>query len=686
MPVFIGDTFTKSLEKLAHQEQKVAKVIAFDLYISTPSPGGHFHRVEKSRDPDFWSLRVNSDIRIILHKRDNNLLICYVDHHDKAYDWARRNRMEKHSVTGAMQLVHFQEVEEKVAHTGPKAKRPWAHLSEATLLEQGVPPGWIKAVQQGTEEDLDCWTRHLPGEAVEALLQWATGQEPLAPPTKGDLTQDPMDHPDSKRRFRLIGNAGELQQALDFTWEKWTVFLHPEQRKIVEADYGKPARVCGSAGTGKTIVALHRAFRLAVNHSKARVFLTTFSDPLAKSLQAKLKILGDANPEALERIDVRSLDTLGQDLFKARIGPEKVLGKPVLMDRIRAAYEKSPLIGFSVGFVLTEWEHILDAWQLESFEAYEKFSRVGTRRRLTSSQRRVLWDFFEPIKRQITEAKGVSQSELFTRLAKIMTPESSPYEFVVVDESQDLSVAQLRFLASLGGNRKNGLFFAGDSGQQIFQRPFAWKDLGLDIRGRSKILKINYRTSQQIRQQTDRLLNTHITDSEGEIENRRDVISLFAGPNPQIQTFASIKKEIAGVGDWIKETIAEGVLPQEIGLIVRGPGQFHRAKDAAAYAGVGTVVLDRGETEKTGYIRIASMQEAKGLEFKAVAVMACDDKVIPSQDLVESLGDVADLDMILQRERHLLYVGCTRARDALWVSGVEPISEYLVDMQKGKLG
>ena len=684
MPTYYADSFTQSFEKLGNKEQNLVKILAWDLNNSKPTTGTQFHRVEKSKDPDFWSLRVNSDLRIIVHKQGPKLMICYVDHHDKAYDWARRRRLETHPVTGSVQFVVIPEVEEKVAHTGPKAKRPWAHLSEATLLEQGVPPGWIKAVQQGTEEDLDSWTRHLPGEAVEALLQWATGNQPLAPATNPG--QDPMVHPDTQRRFRLIGNAGELQQALDFTWEKWTVFLHPEQRKIVEADYGKPARVCGSAGTGKTIVALHRAFRLAVNHSKARVFLTTFSDPLAKSLQAKLKILGDANPEALERIDVRALDTLGQDLFKARIGPEKMLGKPVLMDRIRAAYEKSPPVGFSVGFVLTEWEHILDAWQLESFEAYEKFSRVGTRRRLTSSQRRVLWDFFEPIKQQITEAKGVSQSELFTRLAKNMTPESSPYEFVVVDESQDLSVAQLRFLASLGGNRKNGLFFAGDSGQQIFQRPFAWKDLGLDIRGRSKILKINYRTSQQIRQQTDRLLDTHITDSEGEIENRRDVISLFAGPNPQIQTFASIKKEIAGVGDWIKETIAEGVLPQEIGLIVRGAGQFHRAKDAAAYAGVGTVVLDRGETEKTGYIRIASMQEAKGLEFKAVAVMACDDKVIPSQDLVESLGDVADLDMILQRERHLLYVGCTRARDALWVSGVEPISEYLVDMQKGKLG
>jgi hypothetical protein len=154
------------------------------------------------------------------------------------------------------------------------------------LLSYGVPPEWLADVKGADEDSLLTLAEHLPGEAAEALLELATGGRPRVALPVAAVTS-PFDHPDAQRRFRVMTNVEELQCALEFPWEKWTVFLHPEQRQWVERDYSGPARVSGSAGTGKTIVALHRAAHLARSHPDARVLLATFSETLAHALHTK---------------------------------------------------------------------------------------------------------------------------------------------------------------------------------------------------------------------------------------------------------------------------------------------------------------------------------------------------------------------------------------------------------------
>jgi mRNA-degrading endonuclease RelE of RelBE toxin-antitoxin system len=684
MAVYLSDTFQASLSKLPVKEQKAVKTTVFDFQTEGVKPGDKFHRVEKSKDTNFWSMRVNDDVRLIVHKMSDNYLLCYADHHDAAYNWARNRKIENHPKTGSLQIVVIPEVEKPdVPKRKPKvdAKFPLAHLTDEELLSHGVPQEWLDAVRQATEDTVLDLEPNLPQEAMEAVLQWVTGKKPVKPKPK-DPDRTGFDHPDAQRRFRLIGTASELQQALNYPWDKWAVFLHPEQRKMVEADYLKPARVCGSAGTGKTIVALHRAFALARKHPDARVFLTTFTDSLANALKAKLKILGEVDPQVLERIDVRAIDRLGKDLYKARVGKEQLAMREQVLAALREAFENGPVVPYPFAFFVNECDHVLDAWQFTSADEYLKFPRSGTKRRLSGPQRQLIWDIYTVANAELTSKGLITRSCLFTQLASILTPEKSPYEFVVVDEAQDLSVAQLRFLAALGGNEKNRLFFAGDSGQQIFQRPFAWKDVGLDIRGRSKILKVNYRTSHDIRRKADMLLDQVIMDAiEGETENRNDVVSLFNGPQPIIKGLASIDAESEAVATWIGNCRKAGLADHEIALIVRGTPQFARAKMAAAKANVELVELDGNETTTRLGVRLATMHEAKGLEFKAVAVMACDHNVIPDMHMVDELGDDADIDIILDRERHLLYVACTRARDYLWVSGVNPLSEFVKDLE-----
>jgi superfamily I DNA/RNA helicase len=255
-----------------------------------------------------------------------------------------------------------------------------------------------------------------------------------------------------------------------------------------------------------------------------------------------------------------------------------------------------------------------------------------------------------------------------------------PYDFVVVDEAQDMGVAHLRLFAALGEDRRNALFFAGDLGQRIFQQPFSWRALGVDIRGRSRTLRVNYRTSHQIRQSADRLLDPEQTDADGVVESRAGTVSVFNGPPPTIELFDDEDAEVAAVAEWIAERVAEGFVPEELSVFVRSDAELERATRAVDEAGVPFVVLDENMRPARGAVSVSTMHLAKGLEFRAVAVMACDDEVLPSQARIESMADEADLEDVYRTERHLLYVACTRARDHLLVTGVKPGSEFLEDL------
>ena len=555
----IADTFTDSLTRLTGDEQKAVKTTAFDLRLNPTSPGLSFHKLDKARDKNLWS----------------------------------------------------------VSHV--------------------CPSRWLSQLIQ--------------------------------------------QHPDAQRRFRVMANVEELTRALDFPWEKWTVFLHPEQRQWVERDYLGPARVSGSAGTGKTIDALHRAVYLARANPDARVLLTTFSDALAGALLTRLNRLVSNQPKLAERIDVHSLSAIAVRLYKMHLGPMLPARQHEIKELLREAAKGVGDSKFSHHFLLTEWEQVVDAWQLDGWEAYRDVARLGRKTRLPEAQRRLLWSIFEKVYCALRAKNKVTEATMFANWPKSSRKErAAPFDLAVINEAQDVGVSQMRFLAALAGGRPNALFFAGDLGQRIFQQPFSWKSLGVDIRGRSRTLRVNYRTSHQIRMQAGRLLGPAVTDVDGNSEERGDTVSVFNGPPPCILLFSSESNEASAVAGWIKEQTMAGVLPHEIALFVRSAGQLERGKVAAKQTGLPYVVLDDDVEAESGEISISTMHLAKGLEFRAVAVMACDDEIIPLQDRIETVGDDADLQEVYDTERQLLYVACTRARDNLLVTSVKPASGFLDDL------
>jgi hypothetical protein len=685
----IADTFTDSLARLTRDEQKLAKTTAFDLQVSPENSGMSFHKLDRARDKHFWSVRVGSDLRIIVHRTDDSLMLCYVDHHDRAYDWAERRKLEVHPQTGAAQLVEIRERTEEILIrkpveaplTEPESPRLFNRISRENLLQYGVPEEWLDAVLEATEETILELADHLPGEAAEAVLDLAVGRTPLLPQPRIP-SENPFDHPDSQRRFRIVDNQEELAMALEFPWEKWTIFLHPAQRRLVEGEYSGPLRVAGSAGTGKTIVALHRAVFLTRQNPEARVLLTTFSDALANALKRKMRELLWSQPKLAERLDIQSLDAVGRKLFEVHLGKIKIASSETINQLISEASAQTPDQKFSLAFLRSEWEQVVDAWQLTSWEEYRDVLRLGRKTRLSEKQRKQLWSIFSLVRSNLEKLGQITMPDMFGRLTILYAGEQhSPYEFYIIDEAQDIEIGQLRFLSALCGDRENGLFFTGDLGQRIFQTPFSWKAAGVDVRGRSKTLRINYRTSHQIRAQADRLLDPEFSDVDGNTESRRDAQSMFNGPDPVIFMAHSPADEIEKVGEWLRERTNEKIAAHEIAIFVRSAAEMDRAIAATTKASLSYQILDKRLEIAADKLSLATMHLAKGLEFRAVAVMACDEEIIPMQSRLSAAGESADLEEIYNTERQLLYVAITRARDHLLVSsGMKP-SEFLDDLQ-----
>jgi hypothetical protein len=701
MQFVIANTFQESLGKLQGQEQTAAKLAAMELQMNPAHPSLKMHRLDKVKDKNFWSARANDDVRLIVHRTENSCLLCYVDHHDAAYAWAERRKLSVHPTTGAAQMVVLKETVhevvvrkyvDEVATVAPKPLPLLTSASDAELLAYGVPVEWLTAVRSAMEDSVLDLVGNLPEEAREAVLTLATGVRPakaeepakVAEVTHAKAEQAAFAHPDAQRRFRTVNSREELERALNAPWEKWTVFLHPDQRALVERNFNGPARVTGSAGTGKTVVALHRAVHLAEAHPSSRVLLTTFSDVLANALLNRLRLLIGSRPRLGEQIEVLPISAMARRLYDSNLapvyGPVSLASEEHIRNLLSESAAVQEITQFSPSFLFAEWEQVVDAWQLKTWSAYRDVPRLGRRTRLREPQREALWRIFARTIERLSSERLMTEAEMFTRLAQHYDDGGAPpFDFAVVDEAQDISQAELRCLAALGGGRPNALFFAGDSGQRIFQQPFSWKSVGVDVRGRSTNLKVNYRTSHQIREHADRLLDREVADSDGNVEDRRGTVSVFNGPKPEVRSAGDEADEGALVASWLNARCDEGARVEEIGIFVRSAAQLDRAEAAAKIAGVHCKRLETRMETSPGVLPISPMHLAKGLEFRAVVVMACDEGVLPNEERIESSADPSDLEAIYNSERQLLYVACTRARDRLLVTSAGTPSEFLRD-------
>ena len=421
------------------------------------------------------------------------------------------------------------------------------------------------------------------------------------------------------------------------------------------------------------VVAAGRRRKMFGHATGARVDPAASRDPHPQRLDVKRseaeRVGAREAGGIVPRITTASFQGIAEQMYQLEHGVRpRIASEAVLRERLAEAAKAAQLKGFSDRFLLSEWINVVDAWGITTFDAYATVQRMGRKSRLGPNQRERLWPVFQAVRSTLAAERYTTWAQVFTGLAEALADRPrKPFAHVILDEAQDLAPAELRFFAALAPAGPDALFLADDMGQRIFQHPYSWSSLGVEVRGRSHTLKICYRTSQQIRQAADHLLPPVLRDVDGLEDERRGIVSVFDGPAPLVETFATGEDEASAVGTAVAGWLADDIAAQEIGIFVRTPDLVARAR-----AALRTI-------EGADAITTAPMHLAKGLEFRAVVVMACDQGVLPLDDRVADAADEAELDEIYETERRLLYVACTRAREHLLLTGVRPASEYLDD-------
>jgi len=421
------------------------------------------------------------------------------------------------------------------------------------------------------------------------------------------------------------------------------------------------------------VVALHRVAFLVRGDEKARVLLTTFSKALASRLEHTLnQLLGDS--PARQRVTVKNLHQLAVQYYSQ---PFTALEDAPLKRAITRAIRETGVDGFSVGFLLAEWHHVLDAYDVNSFADYRQIARVGRGTPLQVRQRMQVWKVFDKVRQQLA-AEQMSFARVCHRVADQFAQETTtPFTHVIADETQDFGPAELRLLRTLAPDVPNSLMLVGDNGQRIYTARASLKACGIDVVGRSHILKLNYRTTEQIRRRADRLLPKELIDIDGETEHRA-TISLLRGPEPEVLDFASPKQEIDAIASRLEHYLSSGFQPRDIALFARTKSLLEERVQAALDAcGYPAALLSNDATPPEDQVAMGTMHSAKGLEFKIVIVMACEDGVIPLAKALADTPDEAEKKLALEQERNLLYVAATRAREQLLISYVGAPSEFL---------
>lgn len=700
MQFIVAQSFMKQLKRLTEREQGMVSNTVLGLQYDPTAAKHNLHKVDGNAG--WWSAYVNGDLRIILRKQIDGksmMVICWADHHDAAYRWAKNHVLRQHPTTGMMQLVEIPEVVAKQEAAQGKATSPRGAneqdarstvppceklgITQDDLLSYGVPELWVSSVLNAkTEDELLEIGEHLPPDAVDAVLKIAVGERPkisqlVEEAPAQERTAKPFESEREKQSWWIVTDDQDLKDALNSTaWETWCVYLHPSQRAIAERNYKGVYRVSGSAGTGKTVVALHHAKHLLRTEPGAMVLITTFSENLAADLNYRVRPL--MRPRELERCDTRTFRAFGIETFD-KIVPNhpRVLDGDELKEFVDAVVvdnRQSLPKGIHPEFVTSEFERVVDPRGLTTWESYRDALRRGVLRRLSEERRAALWKVFEAIRAKLRANNLMTTNEMFWELAARYKAEPKRvrlYTHIVVDESQDLCEAELAFLSAYAQG-KVGLFFAGDIGQRIIRYSFAWKPFGIDLRGKSKVLKVNYRTTRQIRSMADRLMADKTVDADDIVQERKGTISLLSGPNPEFRQFDSIDDEIDGVAQWLDRLHdTQKVESHAIAIFYRSDKEWERAK---------TAVSKSKYAKATMPPKLCTMLDAKGLEYQVVVVMACDADVIPSPARLAEADIIAGLQEIYDTERNLLYVACTRARDYLLVSSAGIPSELLLDM------
>lgn len=699
--VAISGDFLMSFARIPKQQQKKVQEFISKFRQNPTSSGINYEKIRYAKSSNVHSVRIDQAYRGIVFKpeKGNLYMLMWVAHHDDAYDWARRHDCLIHPSTGAIQIVEISNVVEQSRVETLEAQNQKALFADFTreqILALGVPSDFVDAVLSvASERELETLEKKLPSEAYEPLYLLAVGEdydELLATYNEShgetvDVTdfEAALERTSSQRNFRMVTDDLELQKMLNAPLEKWRVFLHPSQRKLVTREAKGPTRVLGGAGTGKTVVALHRAVYLAqkITDSKSKVLFTTFTRNLASDIKANLKKI--ASEEQLAKIEVTNIDGWISRFLKRFNYDYKVVYEENTERKQcwKYAIDQAPTEPyFPESFYEEEWRHIVQPNGVKTKADYFNVSRVGRGTPLSRLQRAKIWPVFEEFRNQMNRKRLRDMNDAMLDAIDIIKEQKIllPYESIIVDEAQDMGSQAFSLLRAIVPEQENDLFIVGDGHQRIYRNKVVLGRCGINVRGRrSQKLKINYRTTEETRRfATSILNNVQVDNLDGEFDKSTDYLSLFHGDLPVVKVLPSYEEEVAFVKQQLDLLLCNDVPLKDICLVAR----TNYVRDSYAKSlndrGVDTYALsaDSSDGEKAG-LRVATMHRVKGLEFKYIFIVGVNKDIVPlKKALTEDPVERRDYDF---NERALLHVAATRAIKGLYVTASNNPSQYLAD-------
>lgn len=716
--------FLQGFSRLGKEAQKKTRAFIDKFRADPRNKSLNYKSLEGMRDPKVRSARVSQKYRaIIIHPPKGDVyLLAWVDNHDEAMDWARNKVFGVNRYTGTFQV--YEESPDVVAdvetvETGGATVGDdflLAGKSDEDLLFLGVPQPLLPAVRSlRTERDLDSLIEYLPSEAADALAMLVAGysvEETFDELVRTDTNTTPdalqkaitearerepadpndfaaaLNREQSKREFKLLEDDAELAAILAEPTALWRVFLHPSQARLVAMNSKDAARVLGGAGTGKTVVAMHRARYLAKNvftQDHQRVLVTTFTKNLAADIRTNLdQMCGEEG----KRIEVKHIHKVARDILRREGHKVPRIAGSSEQRRAWNGALNTVEPNYSRVFYREEWDKVIQAQDVTSLAAYFKARRAGRGQRLTRRQRGAVWEVMAAYREQLDLA-GLWEHADVIREARLLLASKEPkehvYASVVADEIQDFRTADLKLLRALATG-ENSLFVVGDPHQRIYGHKASLSRCGINIRGRrSRKLRLNYRTTHKIRNwAVARLQGLTIDDLDGGEDNLKGERSLRDGTPPRVHMFESLEAEAEAIAAQIREWQASVKGDQRgrknlICLVARVHSEVKAYAAALARHNIETQeILTDADDAAVDTVRVATMHRVKGLEFPYVIIAGVGEGTYPYRDSDYDNRDSVTGENYDESERKLMYVSATRARDELMVTGNGVASRWLV--------
>ncbi|HBP1800731.1 UvrD-helicase domain-containing protein [Pseudomonas aeruginosa] len=688
LKIAMSDDFLKSFAAVPRSQQLAVLNFVAKFRQNPMATGINYERIRDAADPNMRSVRINDNMRGIVLKPDVGNVYCllWVDQHDDAYHWARRHRVAIHPDVGSIQIYAVQEEAASTALVMPEVADSvglFDTLKDREIRRLGVPDERLAAVRAvKSESELEALEALLPDEAFEALFLFAAGEpfdklvnEQSAPAMidESDFSAA-LERDSTRRHFVVLTDDSDLEALLAAPLERWRVFLHPSQRKLVERDWNGPVKVTGGAGTGKTVVAMHRAARLARQYAQLPgrpVLFTTFTKTLAEDIRQHLELL--CTPQELEKIQVVNLDQWASGLLRRFGYSNGLLYNEADRRRFwQAAMSAMPAsVDLSQQFMRAEFERVVLPQGCETAEDYMRASRVGRGGQLGRTMRKALWPVFAEYRAQLQAANLREPEEAFREACQLLRTEKPKLGIraMVVDEAQDISSAAFELIRAAVDPAENDLFIVGDAHQRIYRHKVVLSRVGIEVRGRSRSLKVNYRTTDEIRQWAcAQLEGCAVDDLDGNVDSLRGYHSLTHGAAPDVIESASLLADVVHVQSILKQLQDDGMELRQVCVTARTNDDVDGLARELQQAGVSCLRLENSTADDPAVpgVRLATMHRIKGLEFSVVILAAYKGATNYAEQFSrdEDAGVTEDTEL---SERCLLHVAATRAKRNLFL-------------------